>query len=213
MDLNRFKFIQNVKGKSASIPSGGNSDVSPNDTSGRTVPISINASNSPDYIPHNILAFRTITTLLGKIQQENSPKFADTGTTTEAEKKELRLSTAFANLANTDIEVIAIATSNSVDEIEVIVSTSQDNDGLTKICSPPIKITDLIWRMIFSSNARRDDTTTVTAGHHRDYPLIAQPAIPQSVKDHDLKTLQNYIEKEWCVDFLNFHGICSLLTI
>jgi hypothetical protein len=209
MDLLVNRFV-NLNGKSASIPSGGNSDVSPNDTSGRTVPFAINASNSPDYIPHNILAFRTITTLLGQIQQEKPPTFADIGTKSTAEKDELRLSTAFANLANTDLEVIAIATSNSVDGIEVIVSTSQDNDGLTKICSPPIKITDLIWKMIFSSNARRDDTTAET-GHH--YPLIALPAIPQGVVDDDLETLQCYIENKWCVDFLNFHGICSLLTI
>jgi hypothetical protein len=188
------------------IPFGGNSDVSPNDTSGRTVAVAKNASNSPDEIPKNILAFRTITAMLGKIQQEKPPIFSNAAVAKQGERDELRLSTAFANLANTDNEVIAIATSNSVDKIEVIVSTNHDNDGLTDH-SPPIKISD-IWRMIFSSNARQDDDTAHKGDH---FPFIALPEAPPGVEPDNFTTLQDYIENEWCVDCHNLDSICSLL--
>ena len=198
-----YRLIRKAKSIIYNIASGGNSDVSSNDTSGRTIPVAKTAS--PDEIPENILVFRTITALLGKIQQENPSKFSNVAVMDQRERDELRLSTAFANLANTHLEVIAIATSNSVDKIEVIVSTNQDNDGLTDR-SPPTKISD-IWRMIFSSNARKDDNT-VHSGNH--YPFIALPEVPPGVVANDLKTLQYYIENEWCVDYFNFYGICSL---
>jgi hypothetical protein len=133
--------------------------------------------------------------------------FSNADTAKLNELDELRLSTAFANLANTDVDVIAIATSHSVDEIEVIVSTNHHNIELIEP-SLPIKITD-IWRVIFSPNPRTDDTRADTGDQ---MPFIASTKIPRDVVSGDLKTLQNYIENIWCVDCHDLHGICSLLT-
>ncbi|KAF8809713.1 hypothetical protein BYT27DRAFT_7024111, partial [Phlegmacium glaucopus] len=64
-------------------------------------------------LPTNILAFRTITMLLAKIQQERPlivSNALDNNTLDLNAKEELRISNAFANLAVTDTAIVALAT-------------------------------------------------------------------------------------------------------
>lgn len=73
------------------IPSTGNNTVIQN------TPVANNDPNSPHELPENILAFRTITTLLAKIQQA-SPTFSneiEKLAEDDIDKETLRISTAF----------------------------------------------------------------------------------------------------------------------
>ena len=198
-------IIRKAKSLIFTIPSGSNSGVSPNDTvtSGGKVPVAKNAStttNPPDKIPENILAFRTITTLLGKIQQEKPLTYSNLNESDilgSDTKEELRITTAFANVANTHIEVIAIATNLLVDKVEVIACTNRDINNELIDHSPPsnLKISGIL-KYMFSSNPRRDDD----GGHTGELPYIADTVAPPGVIHDDPETMKNYIEKEWCVD-------------
>jgi hypothetical protein len=179
-----------------SSPSGSNSGVSPSDASGESAPF----ASPPGGIPKNILAFRTITMLLAKLQHDKPLKYSNEPGLDQDEAEELRISTAFANLANTDIDVIAIAASTSNHKVEVIACANPENkDEL--IGHLPSKMSD-IWKLLFSSNPRRDDDI----GHRgeledMDVPYIIDTVGPPGVSN-DLETLQYYIGNEWCVDCL-----------
>jgi hypothetical protein len=180
------------------------SGVSPNDTSGGTVPVAENASSPPGGIPKNVLAFRTITTLLARIQQEKPLEYSniDTRAFSDADARELRLSTAFANVANTEHDVIAIATNHSLDKLEVIASTNRDNNDELPVIDrlPSTSMISDVWKLLFSSNPRSDDKN----GHTREdqIPYITHPVAPPGVIPGDPATLTNYIDNEWCVDCL-----------
>lgn len=157
-------------------------------------------------LPENVLAFRTITTLLAGVQQEKPAIFDDLNykNVNPQEVKELRISTAFANLSNTRVDVIAIATSISVEKLEVVVSAHNDNDKSIDHPAPSSKITDFL-KFIFSSNSRTDDPD----GHNTtsEIPYINEMWVPPGVDPEDVNTLQNYIENEWCVDCHNLHSV------
>ena len=196
-------FIRRASSKVFSTFS--DSGVSPtgNDTSGGAVPVAENANSPPGGIPKNVLAFRTITTLLARIQQEKPLEYSniDTRAFSDANARELRLSTAFANVANTEHDVIAIATNLSLDnKLEVIASTNRDNNDELIDRLPSTSMISDVWKLLFSSNPRSDDKN----GHTREdqIPYITHPVAPPGVIPGDPATLTNYIDNEWCVDCL-----------
>ena len=71
-------------------------------------------------IPENILAFRTITTLLQAIQQHKPFKFMQDVNS----QPELRLCTAFSTVAVIDREVVAVVAKRIPEILEVIVCTT-----------------------------------------------------------------------------------------
>jgi hypothetical protein len=170
-------------------PSGSNSGVSPNDTSEETVPVAKNASSPPDglEIPKNILVFRTITTLLAKIQHEKPLEYSNEPESglDNSEKKELRTLTAFANVANTqaDIDVIAIAANLSMDKLEVIACANRDNNEL--IDHPlllPSKISGIL-EFLFTSNPRghtgKDQMPYIDHSSHLKLLMFRYSSLPK----------------------------------
>src|SRR5271156_2419203 len=95
-------------------------------------------SHRPNDIPRNILAFRTITTILAHIQQERPFKFSlNNSKISGAQQRELKISNAFANLAITNYDVVAVTTVQSPDELNVIAcSHSDSNDESPPLPSP-----------------------------------------------------------------------------
>src|SRR6202046_5711418 len=80
-------------------------------------------------IPDNILAFRMITTLLQKVQQQSFTITEEEPGSSESDQKELQISTAFSTVAVINHEVVAVATSLLPKKLKVIVSTnSRDED-------------------------------------------------------------------------------------
>jgi hypothetical protein len=127
-------------------------------------------SRSNDDIPRNILAFRTITTMLASIQQGQPFKFSlNDSKLSAAQQQELKISNALANLAIADHEIVAVATAQRAEELSVFAcSPSESNDK-----SPPPKPLlapqpDSWLKFIVSKNPRKDDKREDS----KDYPLI-----------------------------------------
>ena len=126
-------------------------------------------SRSNDDIPRNILAFRTITTMLASIQQGRPFKFSlNDSKLSAAQQQELKISNALANLAIADHEVVAVATAHA-EELSVIAcspSESNDKSPLSKPLLAPLS--DSWLKFIISKNPRKDDKREDST----DYPLI-----------------------------------------
>src|SRR5277367_3519496 len=87
----------------------------------------------PNDIPRNILAFHTITTILARIQQEQPFKISlNNSKISGGQQRELKISNAFANLAVTNYDVVAVATVQSPDELNIVACSSDSSDE-----SPP----------------------------------------------------------------------------
>jgi len=177
---------------------GGNSSIPPTHTDTPTDNPANNAPNSPHGLPKNILAFRTITTLLARIQQENP--LAQTYTeldnlaVVDSDKETLRISTAFANLAVTKNSIVAVATHLSAKDLQVVVCANFDDDNehlLNRTTSSKID-TGGFWRFLISANPRRDDPPSDI-----QHPTIVDTKIPSHVDPEDDKTLINYIKETW----------------
>ncbi|PPQ95715.1 hypothetical protein CVT26_008358 [Gymnopilus dilepis] len=96
--------------------------------------------HSPHEIPKNILAFRTITTMLERVQRLRSRKFESSASwdgeiwdVSSQERDEARVSNAFASLAATDDDCIALVTRRLTDRVEVIAFI-QDSPASAEQC-------------------------------------------------------------------------------
>jgi len=113
----------------------------------------------PNDIPRNILAFRTITTMLAHIQQERPFKFSlNNSKISGAQQRELKISNAFANLAVTDYDVVAVATVQSPDELNIVACSSDSSDESPPSPSPSGPSPSRFWKFIFSKNPRDDES-------------------------------------------------------
>src|SRR5277367_4126706 len=88
----------------------------------------------PNDIPRNILAFRTITTILARVQPERPFKISlKDSEILPAQQKELKISNALANLAVADYDVVAVATVQSPEELNIVACSHSDSNDQ----SPP----------------------------------------------------------------------------
>jgi hypothetical protein len=119
-------------------------------------------SHSND-IPRNILAFRTITTMLASIQQGRPFKISlEDSEISPDQQLQLKISNALANLAIANHEIVAVATAQRAEELSVFAcSPSESNDK-----SPPPKPSR--WKFIVTQNPRKDEKPQDS----KDYPLI-----------------------------------------
>ena len=113
------------------------------------------SSQSPNDIPRNILAFRTITTMLGLIQQERPFKISDLKIPAEHDR-ELKITSALANVAVAQHEIVAVATVHSAEELEVIACTQSSSDKPSPSQSAIVRQPPR-WRFLFTKNPRRDE--------------------------------------------------------
>lgn len=178
-------------GKSdSSIPPTGNNTLNDN-------PVANNAPNSPHEVPKNILAFRTITTLLAKIQQENPIFFNETERFPEGaniNKEILEISTALANLAVTNDAIVAVATNLSANNLQVVACTNFDADSreFDHSGKPSRDSIFSSWKLILSPNTRMNDPPS-----NIQHPTIVKTEIPSGIDAEDDVTLLHYI-KETC---------------
>lgn len=166
-------------------------------------PVANSTPKSPDGIPMNILAFRTITTLLAKIQQEKPLIYSNNEDREGENKYTLWISNAFANLALTDHGTVALSTKICPDELQVIACTDHNDNNPLIDHLPPSKVASL-WTMMFTVNPRRDDVAS-----DNPHPTIVDTTIPSGVDPNDDGTLINYMDEEWWVDYHNLLSTCS----
>ena len=81
-----------------------------------------NNTSSTD-IPRNILAFRTITTLLSSIQQERAFQIKAPEILSPQERQELKISGAISTLAVFDSDVVAVVTKRSTPSVWNLILT------------------------------------------------------------------------------------------
>lgn len=126
-----------------------------------------------DGIPDKILAFRTITKLLSRIQQDREIKVVKT-TLDPAQVVELRISDAFATVGVTEHEVVAVATNQRMHSymLEAIVavqpSDSNPSSPLTHASSTSPSSECPIWTFVFNTRWSNEEP---------DASRVAQPII------------------------------------
>jgi hypothetical protein len=150
-------------------------------------------SNEPR-IPENILAFRTITTLLHAIQQHKPFKLMQDVNS----QRELRLYTAFSTVAVIEHEVVAVVAKRIPEILEVIVcpTTSPDQHQQVATQSPASNsIFSNFSNFLFVKNPRRNDLP-----QSRSDPVINatedDPSCDRNLNPNPgYEELKQYIEK------------------
>jgi hypothetical protein len=151
----------------------------------------------PEVIPDNILAFRTITTLLEKIQQQRPFKLmdgSDGAHLSKPETQELKLTTAFSTVAVTDHNVVAVVAKRCLGNLEVIACTSLSHDENQPIPQPqPSSTIFRIPYLLVTQNFRRGDPRPEKQDR---IPTITETEIPPGLEDGD-QGLKQYLERRW----------------
>lgn len=181
--------------------SSGNGD--PDAPLNNAPPSDIPPTNSPSRslsndIPRNILAFRTITTMLAQIRQEQPFKVSDPRLDmSDQNRHELKISNALATVAVTDKDIVAVTTKRHSKQLEVIVCTrlcyDHENQLITQ-SSPSSTIMSQIWQLVVTKNFRMDDPEPAIP--IRD-PTLIDTAIPAGLEPDDDEGLKQYLEKRW----------------
>ena len=93
--------------------------------------IPLPTSPSKDRMPRNILAFRTITVMLSKIQQGRAFQVSSLAART-LQRQELKISNAFSTVAVIDDEIVAVVSKplSPDQKVDVIVSQNSINDSI-----------------------------------------------------------------------------------
>jgi hypothetical protein len=121
------------------------------------MPSAIPSHSLPNNIPRNILAFRTITTILAGIQQERPFKFSmKDSEISPAQKDQLKISNALANLAVAEHDIVAVTTVLSPEELNVIACRNSDSNDESPSSSSPNGLFQY-WKLFFTKNPRRDE--------------------------------------------------------
>jgi hypothetical protein len=122
-------------------------------------------STSTD-IPRNILAFRTITKLLAKIQQEQSFQVSSKERLPlqSAERQELLLSNAFSTVANMDNDVVAVVTRHTSGQIldDATCTTENFINEEPLITPPPSTLVSQVWHLVVTRNYCWDEIKPAT---------------------------------------------------
>jgi len=151
---------------------------------------------SEDILPRNILAFRTITSILHLIQQERPFKVSDdlAMDMSPMERQELKISNAVSNLAIANNDITAVVTKRCPDTLVVIACTHLSNHESSFISPQPPTAISRIFQYLFTKNFRRDDPKSPT--WDKD-PTIINAIIPLGLKPDDDEALKKYLEERW----------------
>lgn len=164
-------------------------------------------------IPENILAFRTLTSMLSKIQQEMPFTVLDSkeDNIPKAEQYQLRLLNAFSVIAVIDHQVIAavLKRNQSVERQEVILSVSSSL-GRVRLTQKPqlpsqiikdiydtitLQLSLFVARINFAQNPQKDDKN---AASKTNFSIPPPPAPDTARCDLDSNaSILLYVRKSW----------------
>ena len=158
---------------------------------------SSNSSQKPAEIPRNILAFRTITTLLRFIQQDKRLKLIDPQPLPQTpndsdyyRQLELSILNALATVAITQHEIVAITSKRTdLSKLELIASTTQSED------LPLSRILDKRSWMDFLLT-RNSDFSTQTTKVPIGYPVLSEASKPADFKGESDEELCQYLDQQ-----------------
>jgi len=150
-------------------------------------------------IPENILVFRTITTLLGHLPRTTpiapADNFADPTWQTRQVRLELKISDAFALLAVSEHDVVAVST---VRGWGLNLLTSTDKTATETQPEPKSttmgKLVESWWNFLITRNDRPCDPATSSGG---DYPIIIASKAPLDVEGRTAYQYMQDLETNW----------------
>ena len=139
---------------------------------------------------YGILAFRTITTILAKIQQKSSISNNKLSPNSDAERQELSILNAFATVTVMDDEKVAVVANrhpeNLNGEFEILACQQLKDEATTSTLSG-------LSRFLVNRNPRRDTVVSNTT------PVLSDPKNPRLSSDSDQQKLIAYVHKRWWV--------------
>jgi hypothetical protein len=166
-----------------------------------------NALSSDAGIPDNILAFRTITTILGQLPRTTPIEVTDnleSNILNSYDRQEVRMTDAFAHIAAGEHDIAAITTNRSFGDdtkLHVLACTKNPITPNNPITPLPISIpANLIanmkvWYLMFTRNFRRKDSETSSK---KPYPIIISPSKPHDLLEgQDAFTYMVGLEQHW----------------
>lgn len=164
--------------------------------------------NSPDtappndsHIPENILAFRTITTILSKIQQTTSFKYTTVKPSSKEERQELRVLNALATIMVMNHEVVAVVTNQSdvPGKLEVVICRNliKDREKLTGIINPQPELQRFgeFWQIFANKNPRKSEDGPPALP--RPKVTMVDPKVPSGLEGEGKEDLRNFVRNVW----------------
>jgi len=152
-------------------------------------------------IPENILAFRTITSILAQLPRTKPFEAIDNLKAQKwdpAERQEVKISDAFAHLAVAQHDVAALATSRcslDVTNLRIVACTNNlpvDESLLTS--KPPGSLLAKVFDFILTRNSLRDDVETSSGTPH---PTIILPSELDDLKGGNVFAYMLDLEQCW----------------
>lgn len=180
--------------------SSGTGDLSPDD---------IASESTSNGIPVNILAFRTITTILGQLPRtipiEPIDNLEDHITIAE-DRQEIKIYDAFAHLAAAENDVTALTTTNrstpNGTKLSIMTCTQANSDiqvgegDTLPLPSMPEKVKAKlnVWSLMVTRNFRRDDVETSSGTPH---PIIISSSEPVDLGGRKAYDYMVGLEQHW----------------
>jgi hypothetical protein len=149
------------------------------------------SSQTPPEIPRNIIAFRTITTLLRFIQQDKLLEVTDPNTkTSDDDLRRLSILNALATVAITHQEIVAITSSNTKSSgLEIIASTTESE--------PPPQPSGIWGKFPWPSFLLTYNSEHSTQDGNPGYPILKAVVRPGDLKDDSNAELLQYLDKQY----------------
>lgn len=174
-------------------------------TTESNLPPNIPSHSTPlTHIPRNVLAFRTITTMLGQIQQEKRFKAEDVEAIADPEERlELKISNAFSTVAVIDHQVISVVTKRNVEKLQILATCNTQppkHEGPLNTPSPSMSaasnLSTSVWQLFVTQNPRRPSNPSAIVTPILE-PVIKDVESPAGLLPGDTEALNTYIEQRW----------------
>jgi len=150
----------------------------------------------PDDIPENILVFRTMTTLLAHLPRTvpiaPTDNLQEPTWQTKQTRQELKISDAFAQLAVSQHDVVAVSTFRGWG-LDLVTSTDQD---VTETQAESTSVLDKIvkaWQFLITRNDRPADSATSSG----EYPTVVPSQEPPDLNGRTAYEYMKDLEALW----------------
>ena len=161
----------------------------------------IDNTASTSNVPRNILAFRTITTLLAQLPRSTPIEAVDNLETRIMDsniRQQVKVSDAFAHLAVGEHDVTALTTNYGFPndtKLRVVACTNNPLIGENlPIRTQPVSVVAQVWHLMLTWNVLRDDEESSSKMPH---PIIISPSKPDDLGGRDAFAYMVGLEQRW----------------
>jgi len=174
------------------------------------------ASSEPNK-SYNLIAFRTIMSLLSKVQQESqmSDKDVQMNEIELQKHMELKLLNALTTVLVMDHEVMVVIVNHSYPKMVEILACIQLDAPIQQVKTKTPRSLGLLWELLVSWNPRRGPDVHETS-YDAPVPKICTPAIPDGLVSDDWNALLRYIDQRWsayCNNITILHARTNIIGV